>query len=94
MEENVHIAAEPRIPGTGLTYSQWRNLERSLNDSLSERFSKVWLEVSASRTVCITLFPITLTRPWGLPNYTIVTARNVSDFSLENILRIISERLQ
>lgn len=90
--------SENKIPGTGLTYSQWRNLELGLNDYLRERFSKVWLEISGLGTLCITLFPIVSARPWGapiynaLPNYQIITARNVSDFSLDNIIKIISEK--
>ena len=94
MSEHIQIPAESRVPGTGLTYSQWRNLEKSLNNSLRERFSKVWLEVSGLGTLCITMFPIKSSRSWGLPNYEIIVIRKVADFSLENLIKLVSNKLQ
>jgi hypothetical protein len=88
-------SSEPTVPGTGLTEGQWRLLERELQTALSDRFTKVWLQVTRLRSVCVTAF---LHKEdelacWPMPGYRIFTFKNVRDFNLESLVKMMSSQL-
>jgi hypothetical protein len=57
--------------------------ERELMNSFSDRYRRVWLAYTRFNNVCITVFP------FGEGNYQMYFAKNVQDWSLENLRNIV-----
>jgi hypothetical protein len=57
--------------------------ERELMNSFSDRYRRVWLAYTRFNNVCITVFPL------GEGNYQMYFAKNVQDWSLENLRNIV-----
>lgn len=66
----------------------WRQLQRELEISLSDRFRRVWVDHTRLGSLCITAFPIN-------PNehYRIFTQKNVQDWSVENLRNIVLSQI-
>jgi len=58
--------------------------QRELAESFSGVYRRVWLQTTRFNTVCITVFPLNINE-----SYQMYFAKNVHDFSLENLRRIV-----
>jgi hypothetical protein len=57
--------------------------ERELMNSFSDRYRRVWLQYTRFNSVCIVVFPL------GNGSYEMYFAKNVQDWSLENLRNIV-----
>ena len=73
-----------KVPGTGLTDSQFLLLERELEEALSPIFRRVWLQATPLQSMCLTCFYNDISK-----GYTIFCVKNVKQFSKEIILGYI-----
>lgn len=62
--------------------------QRELAESFSGVYRRVWLQTTRLNTVCITVFPEP-TFENRYPEYQLYFAKNVHDFSLENLRKIV-----
>lgn len=58
--------------------------QRELAESFSGTYRRVWLQVTRFNSVCITVFPLNINE-----SYKMYFAKNVHDFSLENLRKIV-----
>jgi hypothetical protein len=58
--------------------------QRELADSFSDRYRRVWLQYTRFMDVCITVFPLDANG-----SYQMYFAKNVQDWSLENLRNIV-----
>jgi len=58
--------------------------ERELMNSFSDRYRRVWLAYTRFNNICITVFPLEIGG-----NYQMYFAKNVQDWSLENLRNIV-----
>jgi hypothetical protein len=67
----------------------WRQLQRELEASLSDRFRRVWINYTRLGSVCITAFPVN-------PNetYRIFTQTKVQDWSVEGLRNIVLSQIE
>jgi hypothetical protein len=62
--------------------------QRELAQSFSDRYRRVWLQTTRFNSVCITVFPVGTSED-RYPTYQMYFAKNVHDFSLENLRKIV-----
>lgn len=62
--------------------------QRELAESFSEIYRRVWVQKTRFNNVCITVFPIG-TPEDRYPTYQMYFAKNVHDFSLDNLRKIV-----
>ncbi len=65
-----------------------RNIEIELQNRLSSHWRRIWICRSRLNTICITLFPITFSS-----DYRIITKQNITDLSIDNLVKLIEEGL-
>lgn len=58
--------------------------QRELAQSFSDRYRRVWLQYTRFNNVCITVFPLDMNE-----SYQMYFAKNVHDWSLENLRNIV-----
>ena len=67
-----------------LSEINFRQREIELMNSFSDRYRRVWLQRTKFNNVCITVFPLDIGG-----NYQMYFAKNVQDWSLENLRNIV-----
>lgn len=82
----------------------WKERQRELMGSLNEnldpidRYSTVWIEYTRLHSVCITLFKNELVTRGGNSGwekiYHMYFAKNVTDFSVENLKSIVLSQIE
>lgn len=63
--------------------------QKELAQSLSERYRRVWLQKTRFNSVCITVFPLNINE-----SYQMYFAKNVQDWSLENLRNIVLSKIE
>lgn len=66
----------------------WSERQKELENSLNDRFRRVWINYTRLGSVCITAFPIN-----QLERYRIFTAFKVQDWSVENLKNIVLSQI-
>lgn len=66
-----------------------RSRERELMASFSDRYRRVWLQYTRFNNVCITVFPLEIGG-----SYHMYFAKNVQDWSLENLRNIVLSQVE
>ena len=92
MNENMQ-STERKVRGTNLTISQWKDMERSVNETFSETFSKIWIQNTLTGGVSITGFYREPSASRPISNYTFFVSRNFGNFQTENVIRFIRSRI-
>lgn len=63
--------------------------QKELANSLSDKFRRVWLQKTRFNSICITVFPLNINE-----SYQMYFAKNVQDWSLENLRNIVLSNIE